>query len=539
MAGVFRIRRNSPLEQRTKKFIVLLMSAKYPSQNFSLTDIKGEEWEDIPSFDGIFQISNYGRVKAARHWVDITGRQGYWLKEKIRKTRVATRVFSGEKKKHQYLGFWFQFERKKYAIGIARMVYYLFVRKFDLEDRRLAVSCRDEDNLNIRPGNLFLTTRSEYVAKSYRLNRRPRNAYDTEARPVSQYNLQGKWIKTYASMSLAAKETGITSTMISAALRTPNKYSGNYLWRYGEHKEDMKRIPAFAKKKRLSGEIHAAVISQYDLSGKKRREYPNLKAAALAMKCQPGMIRRVILGNLLTAKGYYWKLGEGPRKISMLHLEKSKRHWEKKICRPVTQYGVDGQKIAFYPSQAEAARRLGVSQLAINSALRNEKLHTGKNYFWRYGVGSAVIKVPERVTRQHYLQEFYQQPVTQYDRQGVRVAIFGSVKEASKCAKVQPYVLARALTGKLHTTADCYWRLGKGKVRLSWQELERTDDMQLKKRSRRIIQYDMSGRMRKEYPSLVEASKATGAAPANIRKVAKGEIKSAKGFLWKYADEMN
>ena len=111
--------------------------------------------------------------------------------------------------------------------------------------------------------------------------------------------------------------------------------------------------------------------------------------------------------------------------------------------------------------------------------------------------------------------------------------------EASQCVKVQPAVLRQALTGKLHTTANCYWRLGKGTIKISWQDLETAKDARLKKQSRRIIQYDMSGKMMKEYPSLVEASKATGAAPANIREVATGKRKSAKGYLWKYADEMN
>jgi hypothetical protein len=519
----------------TLKFIFLYMPEKYPYQNFSLTDMKGEEWEDIPSFDGVFQISNYGRVKAVSRWVEVTGRQGYWLKEKIRKTRVFTRVLSDGKRKQHYLGFWFRFERKKYAIGIARMVYYLFVRKFNLEDRRLAVSYRDEDTLNIRPDNLFLTTRSEYVAKSYRLNRRPRNAYDTEARAVSQYDLQGKWIKTYASMTLAAKATGITSTMISTALRTPNKYSGNYLWQYKEHKEGLKRIPSYAKEKLASDELHATVVSQYDLSGGKMREYPNLKAAARAMKCQPGMIRRVLMGDLLTARGYYWRLGQGPPQVAMDHLEESRRNWEKKICRPVTQYGLDGQRIGSYPSQAEAGRQLDLNQMEIYRAVRNGRLHTGKNYFWRYGEGPAVIEVPERMTRQHYLQEFYQQPVTQYDLQGKRVAFFGSIKEASRRVKVQPVVLWQALTGKLHTTAGCYWRLGKGKAKINMHELESAKQLRLQKQSRRIIQYDMSGNKINEYPSLVEAEKATGAAPANIRKAATGKIKSAKGYLWKYA----
>ncbi len=54
----------------------------------SLEDRPGEEWEDIPGFDGYFRISNFGRVKRMER--DIYDSQGGWyiLPAKIRLAQI-------------------------------------------------------------------------------------------------------------------------------------------------------------------------------------------------------------------------------------------------------------------------------------------------------------------------------------------------------------------------------------------------------------------------------------------------------------------
>ena len=59
-----------------------------PCFNRSLDDIEGEEWIDISDYDGIYQISNFGRIKSVgRMIVSKTGRE-YWIKEKILKIHI-------------------------------------------------------------------------------------------------------------------------------------------------------------------------------------------------------------------------------------------------------------------------------------------------------------------------------------------------------------------------------------------------------------------------------------------------------------------
>ena len=49
-----------------------------------LDDLEGETWVDAIGFDGIYEVSNLGRIKSLGRWVS-NGKSERWVKEKIRK----------------------------------------------------------------------------------------------------------------------------------------------------------------------------------------------------------------------------------------------------------------------------------------------------------------------------------------------------------------------------------------------------------------------------------------------------------------------
>ena len=55
--------------------------------------------------------------------------------------------------------------------------------------------------------------------------------------PVSQYDMKGKYIKTYKSIKQAYEETGIDKTGISMCSRGLLKTSGGYIWKKGGKNE--------------------------------------------------------------------------------------------------------------------------------------------------------------------------------------------------------------------------------------------------------------------------------------------------------------
>ena len=56
-----------------------------------------------------------------------------------------------------------------------------------------------------------------------------------------------------------------------------------------------------------------------------------------------------------------------------------------------------------------------------------------------------------------------------------------------------------------------------------------------KKRSIPILQFAKDGELVKEWPSLREAERQLGIAPQSICQCCKGRLKSAGGFVWRYA----
>jgi hypothetical protein len=325
---------------------------KLPYLDLDLRNRKDEDWADIPFLDGAYEISNFGRVKALRRYVERAANGGFWKKEQILKLRLSSQLVSGGKRKLWRLQVLIRFEGRKYAVSVARMVYWIFIKKFDWEDRSRVVSFKDENPKNIRLENLILSSPSKNLLKAYQKRYRPIDSFENKARPLNQYDLKGRRINSYPSVTSAAYSTGISISNICRALNHGNRYAGWYIWAYGNKKIKNTKIPDYVIQKLASEKFHSSIISQYDKSGRKLKEYENLKAAAMAVRAQTGQIRRAIIGPALSAKGYYWRLGKGEKRISLSHVEEKKQAWKKKISRPVTQYDLGGNKIKNYASVA-------------------------------------------------------------------------------------------------------------------------------------------------------------------------------------------
>jgi hypothetical protein len=523
------------MRAKTAKNKKTSVKSNYPYQDQLLKDRDGEKWYDIPFLDGAYQISNYGRVKSLRRWVQVSMRIGYWLDEKILQPRVSMQIVSKGKRKLYRLSITISFEGKHYTVGIARMVYYVFVGTFDLKDRRLVVSCKDENPFNITPENLVLTSPSVNIIRAYKEKRRPRDSFGNIARPVNQFDLRGEWICTYPSLAQASNSTGISSSHISESLKRRSTYAGGYIWRYGSKGKKI-NIPAPVQKKLASDFLHSQIVTQYDLAGNKIREHLNLKAAAKAAKVQVNQVRSVILGTRLSAARCYWVLGKGADKISVFQFEEKLRQSKEKICRPISRYDLHGNKIMTYGSIAEAARALGTSPMTISTSLRNEYKSITSESVWAYGEGPARVNVDSSVQRRLYIQNLYQQHVTQYDRQGKRIAQFTSLRAAAKAVKGQAHTLAAAVEGKYLTFKGHFWRLGQGEAQINVKEDNMALQSRLRKISKPVALYDVSGRKVNEYESISAAARATGTSESQIRKVASGKNKKAKGFSWRFKE---
>ena len=118
--------------------------------------MKGEKWKDIPELEGYFVLSNMGRVMRLEYEKIYKNGALYILPDKLIKPQI---IYSKNNFKNDYPEFVTSrvvLNGTRYNFMLARLIYYLFVRKYDMNDNRKIILCKDTNNLNIIPTNLKL-----------------------------------------------------------------------------------------------------------------------------------------------------------------------------------------------------------------------------------------------------------------------------------------------------------------------------------------------------------------------------------------------
>lgn len=119
--------------------------------------------------------------------------------------------------------------------------------------------------------------------------------------PIKMYDLQGKYIKEFPSISAAARELQCEPSFINAVILHRRPTAKGYQFKL---KEDNTIIAPFVKKK--SGPKGKTVI-QYDLNDNIIQEYISASEAARQLGLQAQNISGVCRGIKQTCGGYKWK----------------------------------------------------------------------------------------------------------------------------------------------------------------------------------------------------------------------------------------
>ena len=174
-----------------------------------------EIWKDIKGFEGLYQVSNLGRVKSLK--------RPYRLKEKIKKP---TRDRYG----------YYQVRLCKQSIGKSYLVHRLVWEAFNGHiPEGYEINHLDERPVNNALSNLSLVTHREnlnYGTRNERAGKVLKNG--KKSKPVLQFDLQDNFIKEYPSIRQAERETGFNQGNISACCNGKQKTAYNYIWKYKE-----------------------------------------------------------------------------------------------------------------------------------------------------------------------------------------------------------------------------------------------------------------------------------------------------------------
>ena len=121
-----------------------------------LDDLENEEWIDALVFDGVYQVSNYGRVKTLGRWVS-NGKSERWVKERIRK------LYTG---KDGRITMIFNYENKKTSVNLPALIYFSFYPEKKYLDRTYCVAHINKILNDNRLENLILIK----ISDSHKIN---------------------------------------------------------------------------------------------------------------------------------------------------------------------------------------------------------------------------------------------------------------------------------------------------------------------------------------------------------------------------------
>lgn len=183
-----------------------------------------EIWKDIKDYEGLYKVSNLGRVKSLKRRIELKGKNQF--------TDFTTfKEIEGKEIKPSinYKGYC-QLSLYKNGKSKNKQVHRLVAEAF-IENpfNKPTVNHINGNKLDNRVDNLEWCTNSENIIHAYY-----NNLIDItkKYKKINQYDLKGNFIKQWNSMKEAGEKLNICSQNISKCCRGLRKKAYNYVWRY-------------------------------------------------------------------------------------------------------------------------------------------------------------------------------------------------------------------------------------------------------------------------------------------------------------------
>lgn len=239
-----------------------------------------ELWRMIPGYEGLYMVSNFGRVKSLK--------RNIILKERLAKEGYVRVVLYKHSKGKSYY--------------IHRLVAQAFLEN---PNNYRCVNHKDENKRNNHADNL------EYCTHKYNSNygtakSRHREKMKKYFKPVYQYTLDGKYVSEYESIAHASLMTGYSQQNIGKCCL--GKYQQAYGFQWSNYKYD--RLQPVTSRLERTGLKLSKAVEQYTKDGKFVAEYPSMMEASRQTGLNSGGICSCCKGKCKQSNGFIWKYKE-------------------------------------------------------------------------------------------------------------------------------------------------------------------------------------------------------------------------------------
>jgi len=200
------------LESETIRGSFYVDTVEQPNPGFYNMEI----WKDIKGYEGCYQISNLGRVKSLRRYVNHNKGGEKIVKERIRKNSLSLNGYCFVRLSKKGI-------IKKYSIH--RLVGFAFIPN---PNNKPQINHKNGIKTDNQVKNLEWVTHSENIIHSYKVLGRIPNS----RKPVAQYNINGILLNTFKSATDAAKSiNGDVRNISRNCLGGVKKHRG-YIFKY-------------------------------------------------------------------------------------------------------------------------------------------------------------------------------------------------------------------------------------------------------------------------------------------------------------------
>ena len=265
-----------------------------------------EIWKDVVGYEGLYQVSNLGRVRSVDKII---------LRKDKKQQHFKSKIIKGNPNKFGYLLVCLRKNNTNKYFQVHRLVAIAFIPN---PNNYPCVNHKDETKTNNNTENLEWCTykyNANYGTSRLRAIETRRKKYKIEDiiakgkktkkekgiwnadKPVNQFTWDGKFIKRFDSAEQVKKELGIHSVGLCA--RGHHRHAGGFIWLYDD---DVDKI-----KERILNEKPTREILQYDKKGKFIRKWNSPIEIHKELGIKLTALSNCLHGRASSSGGYIWK----------------------------------------------------------------------------------------------------------------------------------------------------------------------------------------------------------------------------------------